>query len=234
MVDVYLSDSVSARRRLDFVSDLTDLPILIDSTEAQVRLDAVNYVEEVGLIDRVVYNSINAGVSSEEITALRDSSISAAIVLAFNPTKSDVSARIDMLENGGGATEKGLLEIAAKCGLKKVLVDTGITRIGDGAGSAFRAIPVIKAKFGLPSGCAPHNAVSAWGWFKEIGRPKHVDWSSNAMAAMLGADFILYGPIEFSREVYEELALASNFLSEAGKEMGLRIPKDNPFRKLSY
>ncbi|MFC2154368.1 tetrahydromethanopterin S-methyltransferase subunit H [Candidatus Altiarchaeota archaeon] len=234
MVDVFLSSEDSLEGRIDFVAEKCGMPFWIDSTDVELRLKALRYVEEVGLVDRVVYNSINAGITEKEIYALKESPVSASIVLAFNPVKKDLSGRVEMLENGGGVVEKGLLEIAKDCGIKKVLVDTGITPIGEGAGAALRAVAVCKARFGWPTGNAVHNAVTAWTWFRESQKPRHVDFASNLLVRMMGADFILYGPIEFTKEVYEEMVLAENIIGEAAAEFGLKMGKEHPFNKLKH
>ncbi len=233
MVDVYASTEDTLLDRLAFVADKTEKPFMIDSTDAKTRLAGVRYVDEAGLSDRTVYNSINAGVTQEEINALRDSGVNAAIVLAFNPVNNSLNGKLQILEDGGGILENGLLEISRECGIKKPLLDTGVTSIGNNAGSSVRAVTVLKAKFGLPTGNGVHNVVSAWSWVKNRNAKSFVDCASNALVRLMGADFILYGPIEYSERVYDTIALVECLIGEAVEEMGLSLSKKHPSQRLS-
>ncbi|MCD4840680.1 MAG: tetrahydromethanopterin S-methyltransferase subunit H, partial [Methanosarcinales archaeon] len=47
MVHIYAESTEAAMRYLDFVSNVTDAPLLIDSTESRVRMAAASYVSEI-------------------------------------------------------------------------------------------------------------------------------------------------------------------------------------------
>lgn len=216
MLDVYGDSVESLRERIDFVSSVSDSPFMIDSSETKVRVETLKYVDEVGLSEKAVYNSINMGLDEKEINTLRESKIDSAIVLAFNPTDKSLKGRVNLLENGAGVLEKGLLEIAEKdCGIRKIMIDTGITPIGEGAGSALRALVVAKVKFRLPVGNAIHNAVSSWGWIKgkDSRTAEYVDCYANSVLRFLGADFVLYGPIENAEMVFGDISMVEGLVS---------------------
>jgi len=232
MVDVFAEKGEHMVERIEFVADACDTPFLIDSTNPDARILGLEYVDEVGLSDRAVVNSINAGIEEEEIAALLESDVSSAIVLGFNPVDNSVDGKRRLLEDGGGVLDEGLLAVAEKCGIKKTLIDTGITPLGEGCGDAVRAITVLKAKYGRPTGSGIHNAVSFWSWLKKKNAKSHVDSASNAVARIMGADFLLYGPIECADVVYPTVAFAECLVGEAVGALGLRVKKTHPVRRL--
>ena len=231
MVDVYAGDAEAMRDRIDFVAGVSERPFFIDSTDASVRLAGLAHAEEVGLIDRLVYNSINVGTCVDELDAISESSLSSAILLAFNPLANSIEGKIGVLEQGGGNLSSGLLDVASDCGITRPLVDTGITPLGEGAASAVRALCLVKSKYGLPSGCGIHNAVLAWR--KLAGDDKlFADAASNAMVRLLGADFILYGPIERARKVFSTVSFAECLLGEMSEDVGFNVGVDHPYSVL--
>jgi len=232
MVDVFAEDAEHITGRLDFVADAFAGPILADSSDWSVRRAAVEHAEQAGYLDRLVYNSINAGVTPEEVEFLKGSEVSSAIVLAFNPVDNTLKGRLDVLENGGGVVDKGLLEIAKECGIGKLLIDTAVTPVGDGGGSALRSIPAVKAKFGLPTGNGVHNALSSMKWVREQKLEGPLSGTVNSLARLLGADFLLYGPIENAPEVFPAVAVTEAILGDAGAGLGLKLGEDHPLRKL--
>jgi len=231
LVDIYADSSQGMRERIDFVGEVSDKPFCIDSTDALVRVAGLAHAEEVGLVDRLIYNSINVGTTAEELDALAGSDVSAAILLAFNPLSNSLEGKMRVLEEGGGTLPMGLVAAAQECGVKKLLVDTGITPLGEGASSAVRALACVKARFGLPAGCGIHNAVLSWRWpAKEM--KLFADAASNALARIAGADFLLYGPIERSREVFATVGFVECLLGEASEEFGLDVSRGHPSQVL--
>ena len=69
---------------------------LMDSSVPKALIHACEYVTEVGLANRAIYNSINGSILPESIEALKNSDVDAAIVLAFNP-----AARRHPMQSGG-------------------------------------------------------------------------------------------------------------------------------------
>lgn len=214
VVNVFGTDADGFRKRIDFVAKHCTLPIMIDSPDYCVRIAGLKYAADVGLSKRIIYNSINLSVNKEEIEALKNSPVNSAIVLAYNPTDSSFEGKIKFLETDG-AFGKGMLDIAKDAGIKNILVDTAMTPLYHGAGIALKSLVSCKSKFGYPTGCATHNAVVSWPWL--TGRPAKnvVDISSNVMPVMLGADFVLYGPIEYASKVFDVVAFAEVAVEEA-------------------
>ncbi len=214
----------------------SDTAFLIDSGVADVRVAAVKYCDEVGLSKRAIYNSINASASEGEIKGLKDSEVDAAIVLAFNVMDSSVKGKMALLE--GDESTKGMLPIAKECGIKRPLVDVAALPLGSGAGASVRAVIAVKGHLGLPTGGGFHNTASAWDWLKEY-RKEHkeayapVDTGTNLVSQIMGADFLLHGPIGNAKRVFPAVAMVDIMLAETALELGLEIKEENhPYNKL--
>ncbi len=237
---------------------------LMDSSNPAALAHACHYVTEVGLADRAIYNSINGSIGPENIEALKNSDVDAAIVLAFNPGDPTVRGREQVLTAGGVAgQEKSMLAIAEECGVKRIILDTAATPLGLGSGGSFREILACKAIHGLPTGGAYHNMTVSWPWLKRwrgskknpsllleqykgkdllaeqmsqhhsggMEGVKQAAWTApdigcNIMAATLGADLIMYGPIENCEAATTAIAFTDIVLAEAAKEFGLEPQVD--------
>ncbi len=241
MVQVF-SESVEAMKKyIDFVASATDSPFLIDSTEPKVRAEGARYAKEVGLLERAVYNSINASITEEELKALEELRIPNSVVLAFNPTDPSIKGKVAILTTGGGIVRTGLLEIARSCGVKAILIDVAATTLGSGAGAALASTYVIKSKFGYPTGSGIHNVVSAWPWLRRL-RKEHpsgrdifrfCDVASNALQVIVGGNFVLYGPIENAEHVFPVVAMTDMLVTDmASLELGLVVGEGHPYKRL--
>ena len=214
MMNVFGASEDALVKQVEFVLERAQIPVLIDSQDAKTRLGALKRLEEVGATKRLIYNSLNMTISQKEIEGLRDSKIENAIVLAYSATDTSLEGKIALLEKEC-AFGKGLLEIAGDCGIKNILIDTAMTPVASGAGIALRALPGLKAKFGLPTGCAMHNAVSAWDYVRTRSTRKSVDLASNLLPPALGADFLFYGPIENAESAFDIARLGYELARES-------------------
>jgi len=70
IVQIFGSTPEALLKYIDFVSETSDSPFLIDSTAAEARIAGSGYVTEIGLSERTIYNSINMSIDDEEIEAL--------------------------------------------------------------------------------------------------------------------------------------------------------------------
>jgi len=244
---------------------------LMDSSVPKALAHACKYVTDVGLAHRAIYNSINGSIAQENIDALKNSDVDAAIVLAFNPADPTVPGREKVLVQGGVAGQtKGMLEIAEECGIKRPILDTAATPLGLGSGSAYREILACKAIHGYPTGGAYHNMTVAWTWLRRwkgtsktpsllaagykdkpllleqmthhylggIEGIKQAAWSApdigcNMIASTLGADLIMYGPIENVEAMITAQAYTDITVLEAMRPLGIDVKADNhPIFKL--
>ena len=238
LVQIFAESEEAVVRYIDFVTRLSDAPFLIDSTEPRVRIAGLKYSEEVGLSDKAIYNSINVSATPSEIEVLRDLHHESAIVLAFNPQDASIAGRRAVLEKPILEREKGLLDLCRDIGVTKPLIDTAVTAMGAGAGSAAAFTFVSKTVYGLPTGSGVHNAPSSWTWLKKHKKTDReayftADAASNVIVQMMGADFLLYGPIENANRVFPVAALADIFAAESGYlEFGIEPGDNHPFKKL--
>jgi len=233
LVHIFGTTHKSITRYIDFVSEITDAPFLIDSQEGNVRAYAAEYVSEVGLADKAIYNSINMSINQSEIEALTLSDIDSSIILGFNATDSSIVGRMELLENGGGLLEEGLLKVADKCGIINKLIDPSITPMGHGAGVALRMTIAAKAKWGHPTGSGIHNVPSSWNWLnkKKEKDPilyKICDIGSTCLQQAAAGDFILYGPIENAPYIFPMAAMSDIIISEAVADLDIEPAGRHP------
>ena len=222
---------------LEFVGDICDKPFMIDSTSAQAKMDGAKYVQEVGLADRAIYNSLNMSCEADEIQVVKETDIEASIILGFNPMEAGVEGKINIWDNGGGVMDQGILAMAEDCGITKPFMDVAITPLGQGAGPACRTSFAVKSKWGFPVGSGIHNVPSAWDWLRGYKKEHKEAWpvcdiGSNLVQQMAGGDFVLFGPIENARLAFPACAMADIFIAEAAKDLGTEPVENHPINKL--
>ena len=112
------------------------------------------------------------------------------------------------------------MQLAHKAGIEKALIDVAILDVPS-IGLAAQAIRLVKEEFGLPVGGAPSNAILAWKHVKEFGDYAGRLCSAGSAVIMqsLGANFIFYGPIAKSVEVFPACAMADAIIAYAMKSM---------------
>lgn len=197
MLDVVSASPNAVVKYLEFISTVTRMPILIDTPSKEAMEAAFKFVKDAGLIDRVVYNSLTARSRDEEFDLLRKYDVRASVLLLYTERVVDVDARLKNLEV--------LLEKTKIYGIDKVLVDTFVIDVPS-LSAAIRTIVEVKSKYGLPCGAGAHNAISSQRKsFKErfgVDGTRACELSSNLAPIVLGADFLLHGPIEAAGEVF--------------------------------
>jgi tetrahydromethanopterin S-methyltransferase subunit H len=222
LLDVVGSTPAAMVRHLEFAARITSMPLLIDGTTASVRIAGVKYAAQAGLSDRVVYNSIQPEITDEEWTALQDAGITAAIVLTYNLLDFTAAGRVQAVRD--------LLPRAAQAGVTKLLVDTCVLDLAT-LGQACSAMHEIKHELGLPVGGGVHNAVAVWKGLKTKMGPQAVKPCVAAVCASsvaMGANFILYGPIEDAPYVFPAVAMIDTALSQVVMERGGRPDEQHP------
>jgi tetrahydromethanopterin S-methyltransferase subunit H len=233
MIDVNAEFAEAMLRYVDFIAEKTDVPFLIDSPVAEVSLAALRHVEEVGLANRAVFNSINPSTQPEELRAISEAGVEAAIVLTFNSRRPTIDGRMAILT--GGETGTSLLELAREAGITKTLVDVSVLDVPD-PGPVSRAIYRVKEGFGLPAGGGLHNAIGMWRNYKELDQPTSLIANAvvNTMPIALGADFLLYGPMRNATTVFTACALADAYVAYAMRQQYRMGPltREHPLYKI--
>ena len=232
MVDVVGSTSSAIQTYIDFVSNVTDAPIFVDSTYTDVKIAGIRYAAETGLLDRTVYNSITYHVNPAEIEALKGLDVRSAVILAYNPKNVRPMGRVELLQ--GSPSKEGLLKIADAAGIKNILVDTAVLDVPS-IGWAAEAAYLVKKHFGLPSGGGPSNAVLEWKRISELGKYAKNICMANAAVAMqqAGANFILYGPIGKSDSIFPAVSMIDAITAYTARLDGTKPKmKEHPLYKI--
>jgi len=233
ILDVVGSSSEALKRYIDFTAEVTEAPFLVDSFSPEVRLSAIKHAFEIGLGKRAIYNSIDNHVSDEEINTLKELGVESSVLMSYNPRNVWAKGRLEILKGWEG--QIGLLEAADKAGVKNRLVDTAVLDVPS-IGIAASAIKLVKEELGLPAGCGPSNAIATWSRVKK-------EFSSHAFPAsyagsallniLMGADFVLYGPIRYADTVYPVCAMVDAIISYNGRMLGIRPKvKNHPLYKI--
>jgi len=217
VLDIVGNTEEAFRKYIDFIAKTTDAPFQLDSISPMARMGAAKYVAEVGLQDRTIYNSIFMQTPEKELAIVKDSKIKASIILDDNQRDNSVEGKLEALD-------KALLS-AEKAGIEKPLIDTAIPAFGPDMGSAMRVVPMIKEKHGLPVGVGTGNITTTCGWAK-ANFPTHVrravDASMNTVMVMLGANWLMYGPVELAEYIYPVIAVTDTQMLEITAELGTR------------
>ncbi|MEM3974421.1 MAG: tetrahydromethanopterin S-methyltransferase subunit H [Ignisphaera sp.] len=197
MIDIVADYPNAVVKYLEFVSNTTRMPISIDSPDINVMKAGFQYAKEAGFLERVVYNSLTAKSKDDEYRLLQEYGVKAAIALLYTDKIMDVEARIKNLE--------AILAKTSSYGIEKILVDTFVIDVPS-LSAAMRTMIEVKSRYGLPVGSGAHNAVSTQRKaFKErFGAEgyKACEIASNIATLVIGADFLLYGPIESAKDVF--------------------------------
>ena len=234
ILHIYARSSEAFVRYLDFAENVWSGPFIIDSADPAVRMAAAALASELGYADKAIYNSISLATDEAEARALRDSELDSAIILAYNPTQPGVDGSLAVLETGGSAREKGLLEAARDMGIKNMLIDPAVLPLGSGAGAALRFSVAAKARLGLPVGSGIHNAISSWPWLagRDAAAKRGCDAAAAAMQLLAAADFLLYGPIESAEIIFPSAAMADILVAEAVRDLEIAPSDAHPLHRL--
>jgi tetrahydromethanopterin S-methyltransferase subunit H len=222
MFDVVGATPEALCRHLEFVTRVTELPILIDGTTTDVRLAGLQYMAEQGQLERAVYNSIQPGVDDEELAAVGRSGIKSAIILTYYLQ--------DFTAQGRVISVRELLPRVTEAGLCNLMVDTCVLDLAT-LGQAYGAMFDLKNQLGLPVGGGVHNAVAMWRGLKsKMGAQAYPPCiaSAAAGAAAIGADFVLYGPVEDAKVVFPAVAMIDTASSQLMIERGAQPDESHP------
>ncbi len=226
MLDVVGATPEALCTHLEVVAGLTETPLLLDGTTSDVRIAGLEYAAKAGLMDRIVYNSIQPEIQEDEWAALRDFGLKHALILTYN--------MMDFTANGRVQSVRDLLPKIEEAGIENVIVDTCVLDLAT-LGQAFSAISDIKEEFGIPAGGGVHNAVALWQGLKnKMGEHAEKPCIASVCAATvaIGADFALYGPVEDAKYVFPAVAMVDTALSQLHMEHGIRPDANHPRFKI--
>ena len=157
-LDIVGTTDIAFEKYIDFVAKHSDAPLMLDAMSPKTRMTAANLAKKMGLADRCLYNSVYKGVTDAELANLKESGVKMSIVLADDPHDTTLEGKMKVIEEA--------LALAAKGGITKPLIDTAIPAFAPDMGTAVRAIPIMKEKYGHPVGLGSGNVVTTMGWVK--------------------------------------------------------------------
>jgi len=222
MLDVVGASSEAMIRALEFTAEVSSCPLLMDGISPPIRMDALKYVEEVGLSERIVYNCITTDYKPAELEALEQSNVDSTVLLAYNTRDFTTRGRLKSIRE--------LISPISEAGVEKILVDTCVLDIPS-LGSACRAVFEVKEELGYPAGCGAHNAIGTWRGLKtKMGRQARNPSMAvaSALPVAAGGDFVLYGPIEEADYIFPTIALVDAAYSQISIEGGERPDRSHP------
>ncbi|MBU0894912.1 MAG: hypothetical protein KKF48_00150 [Nanoarchaeota archaeon] len=216
-VDLFIRRKEDIKTSLDFIAKQISEPFLLDLPwgELELKKDVLEYVTKNNLQDRIIYNSINPLTDEGEVNLLKKHKIKSAILLASDITHPNADGSLNLLENR-------LVPYAKKANIENMLVDPG-TKAFDNenmAGEVLRSIMVIKSETGLATGCAMINLIESWKYIKDKkDTPEYTNSiaSANSLAQLMGADFLIYGPLKIAEHIFNSVKMTDKINAEANK-----------------
>jgi tetrahydromethanopterin S-methyltransferase subunit H len=235
LLDIMAMYPEAIRKYIRFVSEETDGPFLVDGANPATQTAALSVVEQFGLQDQVIFNGISPRISKAELSAIQQSKVGAAVILAYNETDFSPKGRISILKNS--KDQIGLLDVAKNVGIERTLIDTTVFDVPS-ISIAAEAIKLVKEELGQPAGCSPANATYSWKQSLKESVLIQGFAASNASAHTFvqcwGADFLIYGPIKQAKNVIPACAINDAIIAyHAMKRFGTKpLVENHPLRKI--
>ena len=232
MLDIVGDTALALVKHIDFVSEVTDFPFLVNGTEASIRLSASRHVVEVGLQDKAIYNSISHTLSEGEIEAINELGLKAAIIQAFNPSNPLPNGMISILK--GSSARKGILEDALRAGIEKPLIFTPVLDVPS-IGFGSKGIHMAKEEFGMPTGTAPVGVIGRWDKVGDLAKYAKVICRGGAttLAQAMGADYIIYGSAAKAKNIFPVCAMIDAIIAYNARNCGTKpLAKNHPLHKI--
>jgi len=123
-----------------------------------------------------------------------------------------------------------LVPKAEAAGIENIIIDTAVLDIPT-LGITAKAIDLIKDKYGYPCGCGAHNALSSWKRLKKKytrDAQTMVKGVIDAIPTIIGADFVLFGPLKNASSHYPAVAMVDAAYSQLMMEKKVRPSKSHP------
>jgi len=233
-LDVMAMHPEAMRRYIVFVSEHGDNVFLVDGATPETQKAGLESVHELGLQDRTIFNAVSPQTAKDELEAIGESGVTSSILLAQNETDYSPKGRVSILK--GLNRQRGLLEIAEKAGIDKILVDTIVFDVPSIAYAA-EAIKLVKDELGYPAGCSPANATYEWKQRQDKALTKGFaayNASAHTIAQMSGANFLIYGPLKQAKNVIPTCAMNDAIIAyHASRLLGTKpLDKNHPIYKI--
>ena len=236
MPDVIGDTPKALIRYTEFVLDTVSGPILVDSASIDTLVATFEYFSHSEVMARLVLSPLDRHTQPEHYEALAAYGVKNALMMVFSPTAVKPKQKLELLL-GKGTEETGLLAKAREAGIENLLVDVGVIDMMGTAWSAMSILEVNRA-LGLPTGCAPANALFSW-------QRTHRDSLSTdrqtaaagaavyASTIFSGANFLLYGPMSCAEWAFPACAVSDALMAYGNRLHGIKpTDKSHPLFKL--
>lgn len=244
MPDVVGDTPKALIRYVEFVLGLVAGPILVDSASMRTLIETFEYFKGSEVMDRLVLSPIDGHTQPDQFDAIKACGVKHALMMVFSPTAVTPEQKLELLLGADWQTAldsdtngDGLLAKTKAAGIENILVDVGVI---DMMGTAWSALSIaeINQKLGLPTGCAPANALFSWQRTHRDTLKNPVQTAAAGAAAYSapiyqGADFLLYGPISCAEWAYPACAVSDALMAYGNRLNGVK-PKSkiHPLYKL--
>ncbi len=194
---------------VDFMLETTDKPFGIDMWVEKARLEAAEYIAQLGIQDRVLYNSItpwDADIPAQ-VAKLKELNIKHVVIQVYDEE--------DLTPTGRLKSMKKMLELIGEDTFESLMVDTAVMNLPSMSFSCI-ANRMIKDELGYPCGVASSNGTYMWKEAREMWGSDGftaVNGAGQAMAALLWSDLLFTGPIVNLPKIMPAVATASTMLS---------------------
>ena len=212
-LDVMASYPRAMKKYVLFVADKSSSVFLIDGSTSEAQVAGLEAVRDHGLQKRAIFNAISPQTTDDELDGIRECGVTAAILMAQNELDYSPAGRVAALKGGEG--QEGLVEIAERAGISKILVDTIVFDVPSIA-YATEAIKLVKEELGYPAGCSPANATFDWRLVQDRALRRGFgayNASAHTVAQMCGANFLIYGPLKQARNIIPACAMTDAIIS---------------------
>ena len=228
ILDIVGTTTEAFKKYVSFVADHSEAPFLTDAMSPKVRMESAQFVKEIGLQDKTIYNSIYKGVQETELQKIKELGIKTSIVLADNPKDGSFQGKMSVLDEA--------LDMAKRAGIEQILIDCAIPAFAPDMGITVRAIPAIKEKFGYPTGLGTGNVVTTMGWVKaHVAKEfrKGTVTATNSIMQVQGANWLMFGPAEQSEYVFPAVAVVDTYISSAMADLDIKpLTEDAPIFRM--
>ncbi|MFX1316089.1 MAG: hypothetical protein ACFE9T_09520 [Promethearchaeota archaeon] len=207
IIDVVGAYPEALLKECEYISELVDCPFLVDGLNDSSRIPAMEGLQEKGLLDRAILNSIDENTTIENLEKLKDIGVRNAVLLTFGSKYIFPHQKLHLLQ-------ERLIPNAQKANIQNLIIDTAVLDLPSIAIN-IETTRLVKKELGLPTGFAPANAIYAWDFVKKYGEISRCGAIASLMTycASAGSDFILFGPIKFAKCIIPSIALISGINS---------------------
>ncbi|MFX1409999.1 MAG: hypothetical protein ACFFA6_06585 [Promethearchaeota archaeon] len=207
IIDVVGAYPEALLKECEYIADLVDCPFLVDGLNDSSRIPAMEGLQEKGLLDRAILNSIDENTTIENLEKIKEIGVRNAVLLTFGSKYIFPHQKLHLLQ-------ERLIPNAQKANIQNIIIDTAVLDLPS-ISINIETTRLVKKELGLPTGFAPANAIYAWNFVKKYGETPRCGAIASLMTycASAGSDFILFGPIKFAKCIVPSIALISGINS---------------------